>query len=73
MVRGKVRLSSITEHYWGGRTLQFEAIYDDSIPEDRRFAKATPSATFTMQVDNPAALEEFKIGKFYYVDFIGID
>lgn len=43
--------------------------YDTSIPEDDRFAKATPSGRFEMTVDNPAALEQFELGKSYYVDF----
>lgn len=70
-VRAKIRLQSITEHAWNpnAKTLKFDAQYDTSIPEDQRFFKATPSASFEMQVDNPAALEQFKIGEYYYVDF----
>lgn len=43
--------------------------YDSSIEEDRRFAKATPSGTMTMAVDNPTAIEQLALGKFFYVDF----
>lgn len=70
-VRAKIQLQSVTEHSWNpsSKVLKFGAQYDTSIPEDQRFCKATPNATFEMQVDNPAALEQFKLGEFYYVDF----
>lgn len=72
-VRAKLRLSHITERNWGGsepqRTLRFDCQYDQSIPEDQRFAKATPSGFIELQVDNPAALVQFKVGQTYYVDF----
>lgn len=72
-IRAKMQLTHITETVWGNqgaRILKFNAVYDDTIPEDRRFQKATPSAEFTMTVDNPAALEQFKLGGKYYVDFV---
>lgn len=74
-IRCKVQLSAITESAWStsSKELKFSAFYDQSIPEDQRFAKATPSAQFTMQVDNPSALDHFKLGAFYYVDFDRIE
>lgn len=68
-VRAKMRLNAITEHDTGSKTLKFYTSYDQTIPEDQRFMKATPSGTIEMLVDNPAALEQFKIGESYYVDF----
>lgn len=73
-VRAKLRLTQITEYKWGPdahihRTLRFETQYDDKIPEDQRFQKATPSGHCELQIDNPAALEQFQHGKAYYVDF----
>lgn len=50
------------------REYEFHAVYDDSISEDQRFAKATPSATLKMFVDNPAV--NFVPGNLYYIDFI---
>ena len=44
----------------------------NSIPEDRRFNKATPSGEFWMQVDNPAALEVLKLGQVFYIDMIPV-
>lgn len=68
-VRAKFQLQAITNYHYGeGKTLKFYASYDPSIPEDQRFAKATPCGSFEMTVDNPAALEQFEIGKQYYFD-----
>jgi hypothetical protein len=68
-VRAKFYLSAITERVGGGKTLRFETQYDSSIPEDVRFTKATPWGSVEMQIDNPAAIEQFKLGSFYYADF----
>jgi hypothetical protein len=41
----------------------------DKNSEDNTFAAATPSASLTMQIDNPAVRGHFKSGQKYYVDF----
>jgi hypothetical protein len=70
VVRAKFVLSKISLVNWSkdARILEFSAQYDTAIPEDQRFAKATPSGTFTMQCDNPAANDRFELGKAYYFD-----
>lgn len=68
-VRAKFQLQSIAKQHWGGTQLVFYPNYDTSIPEDQRFAKASPSGRFEITVDNPAALEQFELGAHYYVDF----
>ena len=68
-VRAKMHLMEITEYAWGGKNLKFETHYDEDIPEDQRFQKATPSGSITMSIDNPTALAQFELGKHYYVDF----
>jgi hypothetical protein len=45
------------------------AQYDESIPEEQRFQKATPSGDIKMVIDNEAALAEFAPGKKFYVEF----
>lgn len=68
-VRAKFRLQEIRQHHYGeGRTLVFGAEYDQSIEEDRRFAKATPSGRLEMYVDSQSALAQFELGKAYYFD-----
>jgi hypothetical protein len=71
MVRGKFKLQEVRQFSWGGdgRELVFRAEYDPDLPEDQRYTEATPTGTIEMHVDNPAALQQFEIGKSYYVDF----
>lgn len=68
MVRCKMQLVAIKSFAWGGKELTFQPNYDPTIPEDVRFQKASPSGQFNITVDNPAALEQFKMGEFYYFD-----
>lgn len=59
----------ITQHAGSsGKTLEFTAVYDQSIPEDKLFFKYTPSGTFTMYVDNPPVVDALKLGDAYYFD-----
>lgn len=55
----------------GTRTFRFTATYDDSIPEDRRFARYTPSGELKITVDNPSI--DFQPGKAYYLDFTAVE
>lgn len=68
-VRAKFTLTEIHTFSYGGKRFVFTPQYDTSIPEDQRFAKASPSGRFEITVDNPAAIEQFTIGQAYYVDF----
>lgn len=53
------------------RAYEFYAVYDTSVPEDQRYATATPYAKLEISVDNPAV--HFEPGKAYYVDFVQVD
>lgn len=55
------------------KVLKFRAQYDNTLPEDQRFQKATPSASAEFQVDNEAALSQFTVGKNYYFDIVPAD
>jgi hypothetical protein len=68
-VRAKMQVTGITERVWGGKEIELTPQYDQSIPEDQRFQKATPSGRITMQIDNPAAAEQLRLGRTFYVDF----
>lgn len=69
-VRAKMKLAEIRSFAnFPGKELVFRCEYDSSMPEDQRFAKYTPNGEFKMQVDNPAALDQFTLGACYYVDF----
>lgn len=74
-IRAKLVVSKIAQSNWNKnqREITFSAQYDQSIPEDQRFFSATPSATFTMQVDNPVVIEEFALDKAFYIDFVAVE
>ncbi|WP_405994951.1 hypothetical protein [Streptomyces sp. NBC_00986] len=72
-VRAKFTCTTETTKRWGSadsqsaRSYEFMAVYDQTIPEDQRYAKASPSGSLTIQVDNPAVT--FEPGQAYYLDF----
>ena len=69
-VVAKSTLMAVKKHaQTRGETLLFYPNYDDTIEEDKRFAKATPSGELQMLVDNPAALAFFELGQQYYLHF----
>lgn len=72
-VRAKFKVVSATEHEYNGKTVKLSAIYDQSIPEDRRFAQATPTGELTMFINNPPAANAFKVGQYVYLDFTPVD
>lgn len=73
IIRGKFRCASVTMNCYGegSRIYKFQAMYDPTIPEDQRYAQATPSGTLEMVVDNPSA--QFVLGDYYYLDFVPVD
>ncbi|MFL5664357.1 MAG: hypothetical protein ACJ8BW_23885 [Ktedonobacteraceae bacterium] len=52
-------------------TVCLRPIYEgaEGTPENERFWGATPSGYIEMNLTNPTAFNEFKIGHSYYVDF----
>lgn len=76
-IRCKMKCSHVTTvdygHPYGSKEYTFRAEYDSTIPEDVRFAKASPSGEFKIFIDNPSAQAAFVPGKFYYFDAIAVD
>lgn len=73
-IRAKFQCQSVTSHWWSAeaKTYRFQAIYDQGLAdEDRSFAKATPTGTLEIQVDNPNA--QYEVGANYYLDFTKVD
>lgn len=72
-IRAKFKCTSETRNAYSqdSRTYRFQAQYDPSLPEDQRFAKATPSGSLEILVDNPNA--QFTLGADYYLDFVLVD
>lgn len=70
MIRAKFILTEITQFNWNKQSQRVKLVpqYDTTIPEDRRFALATPSGELWMQIDNPSAAAALKLGEAYYID-----
>lgn len=67
-VRAKFKVSQITEHENGLKTVQLQAVVGGS-PENEKFFKWTPSASISLGTLNPEAAAQFAVGKQFYVDF----
>jgi hypothetical protein len=70
--RAKFQVMSITRYaLFQGAKIEMTPVYSDD-PEhpNRSFWEATPNGKIEMQINNPAALQQFEVGKEYYVDFL---
>ena len=74
-IRAKFTLTQhrTTTRYAGGDSYHeftFQPQYDETLPEDRRFAKATPAGEFRMMVDNPPVIAFLSAnpGRQFYFD-----
>lgn len=74
MVRGKFQVTKVASMNWSptAKEITFQAIYDTTTEENKRFSKATPSGSITMTVDNPSASNELALGSTFYVDFSAV-
>lgn len=74
-VRAKFRVVSVTEHDGGdkARTIKLAPRYDETIPEDQLYHKATPTGELSMYVTNPAVIEHLKVGKDFYLDLTPVE
>ena len=69
-VIAKFTVVSVTDNGpHAAKQVKLQCVYDQTIPEDRRFLKATPWGEITMQIDNPLALAEFTWGRTFYASF----
>ncbi len=72
-IRAKFKVVAITQHTdYSAVTIKLAPRYDEKIPEDQRYASATPSGELSMLVDNPAAIEELRLGQSFYLDLTPI-
>jgi hypothetical protein len=49
--------------------VDMQAAYNDGDPGNAEWSKYTPSASCSMHITNPSAIDAFEVGKFYFVDF----
>jgi hypothetical protein len=70
-VRAKFWVQNINHHHVSApgevfATLTMAPVYDD---KNKDWSKATPQGKIEMSITNPGAIEQFELGKQYYVDF----
>lgn len=69
-IRAKMRVTEVTKTEYGAERVKLTAVWADKTnAEDNTYAKATPSATVEIQVDNPEAHGAFVPGQKFFVDF----
>lgn len=66
MVRAKFRVDRIVDN-----NIFMSVTYEDPSldTENAKFTKATPWGICNLGIDNPKAIEQFEVGKYYYADF----
>lgn len=70
MIRAKFVVTQVTHfEHPGYAQITLEPRYAKNVPEDQRFAQATPCGKFEMTVTNPAVIEKLKPGTIWYLDF----
>lgn len=67
VIKAKMQVATVTTDEYS-ETPKLHGVYTGT-PEDNTYAKATPSASCEMRIDNPDAQGFFKPGKKYYVTF----
>lgn len=68
-VKAKFTCSHISENGYGGKTVNFHAVYS-SDGENASFSKATPSGQLSMNIDpGTPAVDFFQHGQNYYLTF----
>lgn len=74
MLRAKVRVSEVVHvKNANGETeserVTLQAVYGPEGSENAQWSKWTPSANFSLQINNPDAIGKLSSGHEYYVDF----
>ena len=72
MIVGKMQVTEVTVFAWNpkAKKIKLQTQYDSSIPEDRAFKEATPSASLEAQITNPAIFPELEAGAVKFVLFM---
>jgi hypothetical protein len=69
-----MKLESVIPCAYGGAQAIFRCTYDQVISDENKgFQKATPSGEARFQIDNPAAISQLVIWKYYYFDISPAD
>lgn len=74
-VRAKFWVKEVTRHHNGhptadqAATVKLAPVYDDGSGQNKDWSKYTPQGEISMMITNPGAIEQFELGKSYFVDF----
>lgn len=74
MVRAKFMVQSV-QHIHSSNTcaeITLRAVWGDG-KGNESWSKATPQGEIKMMITNPAAIDQFDLGKLYFVDFSKAD
>jgi hypothetical protein len=69
-VKAKFQVQTITRNSWNpdAAAVRLNAVTTGS-KENETWAKYTPSGTIEMYIENPDAIQEFALGKSFYLEF----
>lgn len=70
-VRAKFMCVSREQALYDNVNYRFLPQYQPEVPEDQRYAKASPCGELKLTVTNPAV--QFEVGKHYYLDFTAVE
>lgn len=74
MLRAKFQVKKRSEVFGANSVeITLAAQFDDTIPEDQRFAALDPAGDIVLYVERPEMLAQLEMGKFFYVDFSKAD
>lgn len=72
MIKAKFKVLTITERMGDQKEVHLQPVVSGS-EENKTFSTYTPTGELKMTITNPAAMDFFKIGKEYYLDFTPAD
>jgi hypothetical protein len=67
-LKAKMQCREVTKNLYGQELVKLAAVCADEVPENQRFAMATPSGALELTIDNPGAQGVITPGKMFYVD-----
>lgn len=64
----KFRCAEVDDLGCGSQDVRLDALYDENLPGDQRFAQYTPTGSMTMRITNPSLMGFFVAGESYLIE-----